>query len=280
VQEAISLQKKTGSNRKRRNQLNDLCGKDWIKFTKTWFVLRSSARDSKIRHPASFPEKLAEAFIAFFTKSGEWVLDPFFGTGSSLVAAKILGRSGIGVELYPKYVEIARNRLRKIPDNGSEIVVLEGDSRSLDEIFEEEGLSNADFCITSPPYWNQLNRNHKRQRQRARLGLDTDYGSMPGDLGAIDDYNSFLEQQKLVFDAVFRVMKKWGYLVVVTNNVYFDSRIWPLAFDTFRSLSEKWVPKDERIWCQDDKALFPFGIFDTYIGNRAHHYCLIFRKET
>jgi len=51
------------------NKLNDLSGRDWIKFTKSWFVHRPDARgDRKIRHPASFPESLVREFVSFFTK--------------------------------------------------------------------------------------------------------------------------------------------------------------------------------------------------------------------
>lgn len=88
----------------------------------------------------------------------------------------------------------------------------------------------------------------------------------------------FLNEQEKIFDSVYDVMRKGAYLVVITNNIYREGKIWPLAFDTFSILSNKWIPKDERIWCQDYKSLKPFGMFNSYIGNRAHHYCLVFRK--
>ena len=49
----------------RENRLNDLSGKEWIKFTKSWFVHRPEPRgNQKIRHPASFPESLVREFVA------------------------------------------------------------------------------------------------------------------------------------------------------------------------------------------------------------------------
>lgn len=276
----IGRAEKTGRNFVRQNQLNDLIGKDWMKFTKTWFLLEARPRDRKIRHPASFPESLAAEFISFFTKERQWVFDPFLGTGSSLIAAKMLERNGIGIELYPKYLKIAKHRLHQIKDSSSRIVIQCADARNLAKIFADNSLPEIDFCITSPPYWNQLNKNHRRQRERKKKGLDTTYGNLPNDIGTIDDYYSFIDEQKLIFDQVYEVMREGGYLVVITNNVYREGRVWPLAFDTFNSLGENWTPKDEKIWCQNDKALYPFGIFNTYVGNRTHHYCLIFRKET
>src|SRR5438132_14394144 len=88
----------------RQNKLNELSGRDWIKFTKSWFVHRPEPReDQKIRHPASFPESLVREFVSFFTKNGEIVVDPFVGTGSTIVAALETRRSGIGFEIVIKY---------------------------------------------------------------------------------------------------------------------------------------------------------------------------------
>src|SRR5712692_10991179 len=102
--------------RKRRivNRLNELSGKEWIKFTKSWFIHSPPRRDrTKIVHPAGFPETLVQGFIQFFTKPEMWVLDPFLGTGSTLLAAKAAGRNGVGVEINARYVSMARSRLEE-----------------------------------------------------------------------------------------------------------------------------------------------------------------------
>ena len=53
-------------------KLNDLDGKTWIKATKSWFIINGKARTKEvIKHPAKFPEELAEKFIEFFTKKGD-----------------------------------------------------------------------------------------------------------------------------------------------------------------------------------------------------------------
>jgi len=267
----------------RVNRLNELTGKEWIKFTKSWFIHNPPPRENaKMLHPACFPETLVEEFINFFTKKHQWVLDPFLGTGSTLVAAQNALRNGIGIEIYSEYADIAKKRLsqKKLFEHEEiQEIVIVGDSRKIIRIFEDHNLSKVDFCITSPPYWNQLKRNYIRQKERGEKGLDTYYGDRQEDIGNIDDYKQFINQQKKVFDAVYEVVKDFGYLVVITNNVFYEGRLYPLAFDTLLSLSERWVPKDEKIWLQDDKTLLPLGIYNAWVGNRCHQYCLIFRKE-
>ena len=63
-------------------------------------------------HPAPFPEKLAERLISLFSFAGDTVLDPFVGTGTTSVAALNLGRNSIGLEIEPKYLRLARRRIR------------------------------------------------------------------------------------------------------------------------------------------------------------------------
>ena len=92
----------------RANHLNDLDSKSWLKFQKSWFVHNPPARrKDALTHPAKFPETMAQEFIEFFTKRGDAVLDPMAGTGSTLVAALRAGRHSYGLELNPKYVELA-----------------------------------------------------------------------------------------------------------------------------------------------------------------------------
>lgn len=65
-------------------------------------------------HPATFPVALPAWFIRLFTDAGDTVLDPFAGSGTTLVAAKQLNRTGIGIEVNREYCEIISKRVREI----------------------------------------------------------------------------------------------------------------------------------------------------------------------
>ncbi len=267
------------------NKLNNLTGKEWIKFTKSWFVHRPKKRnETEILHPAKFPESLVKEFIEFFTKENGWVLDPFAGTGSALIAAGELNRNAAGIELQKKYFDISVKRISTAQFK-SEVVPVLGTSLNLKNLLKEAGLGNVkfDYVITSPPYWNQLERNNIRQKNRKEKGLDTFYSSQPDDIGNVRDYEKFLEMQAEIFDRVYDVIKNKGYLTIITNNIYFNGKLYPLAFDTAISLTKRgkksWILKDEKIWLQDDKPLIALGVNNAWVGNRHHQYCLIFRKE-
>lgn len=65
----------------------------------------------KTEHPCQFPVELIERLVLSMTNDGDWVFDPFVGTGTSIIAAIRHGRRGMGAEIYSKYLEIAKDRI-------------------------------------------------------------------------------------------------------------------------------------------------------------------------
>jgi site-specific DNA-methyltransferase (adenine-specific) len=83
-----------------------------------WSIPAESAR--RVGHPAPFPVELPERLIRLYTFAGDLVLDPFMGSGSTLVAAAQLGRRYVGYDLDAGYVELARHRVdeAELPGDG------------------------------------------------------------------------------------------------------------------------------------------------------------------
>ena len=77
-----------------------------------WEIAPESAK--RVRHPAPFPVELPERLIRLYTYSNDLVLDPFMGSGSTLVAAAKVGRRYAGYDLDPHYVETARQRVHAV----------------------------------------------------------------------------------------------------------------------------------------------------------------------
>lgn len=301
-----------------RNKLNDLEPKTWLKFQKSWFVHNPPPRRKNVlRHPAKFPETLAQEFIEFFTKRGQVVLDPMAGTGSTLVAALRARRHSFGVELNPHYADIAaqviaeeRARLSEtaaLNDNIAQTPtettvqpstlaslqpltedffqlrsqIIQGDAANINEFAREHDIPPIDYVLTSPPYWDMLRaRGAETQRKRRQDSqADVYYSDDPQDLGNISDYEEFLEKLTDIYTALKPCLQPAAYLTIIVKNVKKGGRIYPLAWDLARNLSRVYTLKDERIWCQDDIRLAPYGLGNAWVSNTFHHYCLQFRNE-
>ena len=313
-----------------RNKLNDLEPKTWLKFQKSWFVHNPPPRRKDVlRHPAKFPETLAQEFIEFFTKRGQVVLDPMAGTGSTLVAALRAGRHSFGVELNPHYAAIAAqvvaeeqarlveaaalasNSTQKPEEAAAELLnasenrppslvasegpeqspasqepainfaqlraqIIQGDAAHLVEYMRQYDIPPIDYVLTSPPYWDMLRaRGAETQRKRRQdQQVDVYYSDDPQDLGNIEDYEEFLEKLTDIYTALKPCLQPAAYLTIIVKNVKKGGRIYPLAWDLARNLSRVYTLKDERIWCQDDIRLAPYGLGNAWVSNTFHHYCL------
>jgi DNA modification methylase len=258
-----------------RNTLNNLTGTEWIKFSRSWFEHHPPPRNKntgEILHPAKFPEDLVGNFIKFFTKEGMWVLDPFLGTGSTLVACDQTRRNGIGIELTEKWAKIAEKRTQQY--------VIHGDSRDI----EQFGLPPIDFCISSPPYWDMLHHSRggseSTQKDRIKQGLDAKFSDNPLDFGNIPAYNDFMESLLSLYQHILAVMTPGKYCAVVMQNTLKQNQeFYPAAWEFALKMRERgWQVCQEFIWCQRDKKLGIWGFPNTYISNVHHHYILIFRK--
>jgi DNA modification methylase len=268
----------------KENKLNELTGREWLKFQKSWFVHNPPPRKKNVlQHPAKFPETLIQEFIEFFTKSGMNVLDPMVGTGSTLIACIRSHRNGYGIELNPKYTEVARNGVNlelgqlNLFKEHPKIRVISGDANDVGD-FDLPGI---DYCITSPPYWDMLRMKgaDTQKERRESEGLDLYYSDDAKDLGNIEDYDRFLESLVNVYKKVYKVMRNQAYMTIIVKNVKKKGKMYPLAWDLGKEVGEFFVLKDEKIWCQDNQRLAPFGLGSAWVSNTFHHYCLNFRKE-
>jgi DNA modification methylase len=270
------------------NRLNDLDPKAWLKFQKSWFVHNPPPRRKDVlRHPAKFPETLSQEFIEFFTKRGGIVLDPMAGTGSALVAALRSGRHSYGIELNPAYAEIARQVVSQeralVSEDASKLAaeVIQGDASDIVRIAADHDLPIVDYVLTSPPYWDMLHVHgaQTQKNRRASQDLDVFYSDDPADLGNVSEYDEFLRRLAAIYIGLKPLIKRGGYLTVIVKNVKKGGKIYPLAWDLASRLGQIYTLKDERIWCQDNQRLAPYGLGNAWVSNTFHHYCLQFRND-
>ena len=159
--------------------------------------------------------------------------------------------------------------------------IITGDSCNLNSILKKNNVPMIDYVITSPPYWDMLRSKGAKTQSDRRDDEDLDvyYSNNANDLGNIADYDAFLEKLIAIYAALKPFLKTRAYLTIIVKNVKKGGVIYPLAWDIGKQLGKTYALKDERIWCQDNIPIFPYGMGNAWVSNTFHHYCLQFRNE-
>lgn len=99
--------------KKNRKGISDISSTEFMEWTNGNWSFSGEKRTAN-GHPAPFPEELPKRCIKLFSYVGDIILDPFMGSGTTVVVANKLGRKAIGIEISRDYCEIALDRLMKI----------------------------------------------------------------------------------------------------------------------------------------------------------------------
>ena len=92
---------------------SDLHRKEFIDWTNGIWTFNGQSKKGAGGHPAPFPIELPRRCIKLFSFIGDTILDPFLGSGSTLIASHMHGRKGIGIDIDKKYCDIAISRLNQ-----------------------------------------------------------------------------------------------------------------------------------------------------------------------
>jgi len=86
---------------------------NWLNRNKVYpnNVIHLATECNNKNHSAAFPDALPEWFIKLFTDEGDTVLDPFMGSGTTLIVSRRMGRNSIGIDIMPEYVEMVKKQL-------------------------------------------------------------------------------------------------------------------------------------------------------------------------
>lgn len=289
VAKSLSPNKTNGSKVKRRppvNSLNDLSAKEWIPETVSVWTQRGLGKGHEHaqiekQHPAPFSYQDVARLVKFFTKKGETVLDPFVGVGSTLKAAAIEGRLGIGIELNKKYATLARERIEKEVEKtlrrANPQKVIHGDARK--EI-SKIASNSVKLVLTSPPYWNILQKkDHKAKQERVSNGLDTQYSNDAADLGNIADYNFFVRELADTLVATRNCLAENGHMCLIVGDFRHKSTYHMFHADIAREMEARgFTLKGIKILYQRHKRVFPYGYPYAYVPNLHHQYIVILKK--
>jgi len=211
-----------GIKKAKTNKINDINLSRWKEYdeiiTDSLWVL--DKRDSSGAHLGwywgNFIPQIPHQMMLRYTKKGDWVLDTFVGSGTTLIECRRLGRNGIGIELNSEVAEKARNLIDKEPNKHNTIAeTITGDSRTINtnSILSEHGKKNVQFLIMHPPYYDIIK-----------------FSQEPNDLSRAPTVDSFLKMFGEVVDNTYPFLENKRYFALVIGDKYSKGEWIPLGF--------------------------------------------------
>jgi len=164
----------------------------------------------------NFIPQIPHQMMLRYTKKGDWVLDTFLGSGTTLIECRRLGRNGIGIELNQEVAQKAKELIEKEQNKDSVISeVVVGDSRAIDikQILNKYGITQVQLLIMHPPY-HDIIKFSKDER----------------DLSNAKNTEEFLKMFGLVVDNATPFLEKDRYFALVIGDKYSKGEWIPLGF--------------------------------------------------
>jgi 16S rRNA G966 N2-methylase RsmD len=182
-----------------------------------WIIDR---RDSSGVHSAdywgNFIPQIPYQMMRRYTKRGDWVLDTFSGSGTTLIEGQRLGRNCIGIEIQKRMVDYSRHLVMAEPNpHNVTIDIVEGDSTSINypSVLERHGIKSVQLIIMHPPYFDIIKFSESKR-----------------DLSNARSVEEFLEMLGLVVENSSKVLDKNRYLILVIGDKYAKGEWIPLGF--------------------------------------------------
>lgn len=151
--------------------------------------------------------------ILRYTKPGEWVLDQFMGSGTTLVEAKLLNRNAIGLDINENAVALANKKLQFSFDSVSQVFIRQADAANLAAIKN----NSIDFICTHPPYADIIKYSH----------------NLPKDISCLS-LNDFLNRIPVVAKEAYRVLKPGHYCAIMMGDIRRKGQVVPLGFEVMK----------------------------------------------
>lgn len=215
----------------RTGAVNDINLNRWKEYEdiytdSLWLVSR---RDGSGAHSAgywgNFIPQIPHQMMRRYTRTGDWVLDPFAGSGTTLIEARRLGRNCLGVELQEPVAARARALVEAEPNPHGvvgEIVARDSLSTDFRALLERHGQRAAQLAILHPPYYDIIK-----------------FSDDARDLSNAGSIAAFLQMIGRLVDGIAPVLEAGRYLVLVIGDKYAKREWVPLGFQTMNEVLER-----------------------------------------
>ncbi len=260
------------------SKINDINLNRWKEYTdiitdSLWIL---DKRDTSGAHFGwywgNFIPQIPHQLMMRYTKKGEWVIDTFVGSGTTLIECKRLGRNGIGIELNPGVARKAKELIREeknIHNVTAEVITADSRYVDLKEILSQQGIKKVQLIIMHPPYHDIIR-----------------FSSNPDDLSNAKTTEDFIKMFSDVIDNTTPYLDEGRYLGIVIGDKYSKGEWIPLGFCVMNEvLKRKFSLKsiivknfEETRGKRNQKELWKYRALVGGFYIFKHEYILLFKK--
>ena len=259
-------------------KINDLDMSKWKELTDVWtdslWIIPS--RDNSGAHNGhyhgNFVPQIPHQLLTRYTKAGDFVLDPFAGSGTTLIEAQRMGRNSIGIELQPSVAAEAIKRIHSEQKEGIIADTFVDDSRTFDtkRILETYNINSVQFIIYHPPYWDIIK-----------------FSEEENDLSNSTSLDEFINNFRQVVRNTSAILQKGRYCAVVIGDKYANSQLVPLGFYCMQAMQQEGLTLkativknfEETKGKANQKALWRQRALQNGLYLFKHEYIFVFKKE-
>jgi DNA modification methylase len=238
-----------------------------------WVDQRDGSGVHTARYWGNFIPQIPHQMMRRYTKKGEWVLDVFAGSGTTLIEGQRLGRNTVGVELQASVARSARRLVAEEENlHGVTTKLVTGDSAAMNfrGALRSVGRESVQLAILHPPYFDIIKFSEDER-----------------DLSNAPSVEAFLEMMGRVVDNVASVLDDDRYLVLVIGDKYANGEWVPLGFQTMNLVLERGFTLksiivknfEETSGKRQKKELWKYRALAGGFYIFKHEYIFVFRKR-
>lgn len=261
------------------SKINDLDLKNWKDLTDIWtdslwiIPQRDNSGAHNAHYHGNFIPQIVHQLLARYTKTGDFVLDPFSGSGTTLIEAQRMNRNSIGIELQESVAIEAIERIHSESKDGVIANTFIDNSKKFDttRILELYNIKNVQFIIFHPPYWDIIKFSENEE-----------------DLSNSKTLEEFLENFRQVVKNTVKILEKKRYCAVVIGDKYANSQIIPLGFYCMQVMQQEGLTLKATIIKNfegtkgkaNQQALWRQRALQNGLYIFKHEYIFVFKKES